>query len=125
MSEQASQGGVAEGVVENVYIGRRGKDYAEGVHVNGRQLDPRLDLRGHSPTGFEWGYGGSGPAQLSLAILANEFGDAFAQAYYQGFKAQVVQGLPRESFSSWRLTSSELTKWREENVDGSGGCAST
>lgn len=25
-------------------------------------LNPRLDLWNHSPTGFEWGYGGSGPA---------------------------------------------------------------
>jgi hypothetical protein len=27
----------------------------------------------HSPTGFEFGYGGSGPADLSLAILADYF----------------------------------------------------
>ena len=32
-------------------------------------LDPRYDLRNHSPTGFAWGYGGSGPSQLALAIL--------------------------------------------------------
>ena len=30
-------------------------------------LDPRYDLRAHSD-GFEWGYGGSGPAQLALAL---------------------------------------------------------
>jgi hypothetical protein len=29
-----------------------------------RSLDPRHDLRNHSPDGFEWGYGGSGPAVL-------------------------------------------------------------
>lgn len=38
------------------------------VTVNGRALDPRFDLRFHSPDGFEWGYGGSGPAQLALAL---------------------------------------------------------
>lgn len=27
-----------------------------------RLLDPRLDLWNKSPTGFEWGYGGSGPS---------------------------------------------------------------
>lgn len=32
------------------------------------------EIRNHSPTGFEWGYGGSGPAQLALAILADHFG---------------------------------------------------
>ena len=30
------------------------------------ELRPRFDLRNHSPAGFEWGYGGSGPAQLAL-----------------------------------------------------------
>jgi len=34
-------------------------------------LPLRLDLFNHSPGGFEWGYGGSGPAQLALAILAD------------------------------------------------------
>ncbi len=38
-----------------------------------RPLGPRLDLANHSPDGFSWGYGGSGPAQLALAILADHF----------------------------------------------------
>lgn len=38
-----------------------------------RALDPRLDLANHSPTGFGWGYNGSGPAQTALAILADYF----------------------------------------------------
>ena len=37
------------------------------VTKDGRKLNPRLDLFNHSPTGFEWGYGGSGPAQTALA----------------------------------------------------------
>ena len=52
------------------YAGRR-QGYAVIVTVDGRPLNPRLDLWNHSPTGFEWGYGGSGPAQLALAILAD------------------------------------------------------
>lgn len=32
-----------------------------------RDLPPKNNLRNHSPNGFNWGYGGSGPAQLSLA----------------------------------------------------------
>ena len=41
----------------------------------------------HSPTGFEWGYVGSGPAQLSLALLADALGDdERAQDLYQQFK---------------------------------------
>lgn len=38
---------------------------------NERDLPPRLDLFNHSPSGFSWGYSGSGPAQLALAILAH------------------------------------------------------
>src|SRR5215469_11969326 len=31
----------------------------------------RLELVNHSPSGFDWGPGGSGPAQLALALLAD------------------------------------------------------
>ena len=43
-----------------------------------RELTPALShgIRNHSSSGFEWGYGGSGPAQLALAILADHFGPA-------------------------------------------------
>jgi hypothetical protein len=34
-------------------------------------LELRLDIVNHSPDGFNWGYKGSGPAQLSLALLAD------------------------------------------------------
>lgn len=40
-----------------------------------RPLEPRHDLRNHSPDGFEWGYSGSGPAQLALALAADVLGD--------------------------------------------------
>ena len=36
-------------------------------------LSPRFDLCNHSPDGLSWGYGGSGPAQTALAILAHYF----------------------------------------------------
>jgi len=44
---------------------------SEGAIRKDTELDPRpsLQLRKHSPDGFEWSYGGSGPAQLALAIL--------------------------------------------------------
>ena len=56
------------------YEGRRTGRGVE-VTVDGVPLNPRLDLRNHSPTGLEWGYCGSGPAQLALAILADHTGD--------------------------------------------------
>lgn len=49
-------------------------------------LNPRHDLAQHSLTGFSWGYGGSGPLQLSLAICADLLGDdARALATYKRF----------------------------------------
>lgn len=34
-------------------------------------LAPRLDLANKSPTGFEWAYGGSGPAQVCLGSVSS------------------------------------------------------
>ena len=71
-----------------------------------RGLDPRFDLRKHSLTGFEWGYGGSGPAQLALALAADVLGDGEAAlGVYQGLKFQVVGRLPADG---WSLTEAEL-----------------
>jgi hypothetical protein len=54
-------------------------------------LPPRLDLRCHSPTGFEWGYGGSGPCQLALALLAHALDDdSLALDHYMRFKSEVI-----------------------------------
>lgn len=41
------------------------------VTVDGAPLSPARSqaVWNHSPDGFGWGYGGSGPAQLALAIL--------------------------------------------------------
>lgn len=62
-----------------------------------RDLSPRFDLRRHSTTGFAWGYGGSGPAQLALAILADALrDDARALAVYQDFKFGVIAGVSRD-----------------------------
>jgi hypothetical protein len=50
----------------------------------------------HSPTGFEWGYGGSGPADLALNILARYVDTATAHQFHQSFKADFVSAMPRE-----------------------------
>ena len=78
------------------------------VTVDGRPLNPRFDLYNHNPNGFEWGYGGSGPAQLALAIVADHTGDDDqALAIYQSFRFAVVAGL---SENGWTLTSREINE---------------
>ena len=71
-----------------------------------RRLPLRLDLDNHSPTGFEWGYGGSGPAQLALALLADALGDGEkALRLHQEFKFRIVAGLPK---ASWFMTDEQV-----------------
>lgn len=87
------------------YEGHR-EGYAAIVTVNGEPLNPRLDLWNHSPTGFEWGYCGSGPAQLALAILADHCkDDERALNFHQRFKWAVIAEL---STRHWMLTSDEI-----------------
>jgi hypothetical protein len=87
------------------YAGRR-EGYAVDVTVDGQRLNPRLDLWNHSPTGFQWGYAGSGPAQLALAILADHLDDEEqAFNFHHRFKWAVIAELPHRS---WTLTSNEV-----------------
>lgn len=70
-----------------------------------RPLPLHLEVRDHSPTGFAWGYGGSGPAQLALALLTDATGNEdLALRHYQEFKRQVVSGLKDE----WSIAATEV-----------------
>ena len=72
-----------------VYHGRRTEHgCAVDVEEDGEcyGLHPRHDLRNHSPD-IEWGYSGSGPAQLALALAADVLqDDDKAQEIYQRLK---------------------------------------
>jgi len=71
-------------------------------------LPMRLDLRNHSPTGFAWGYGGSGPAQLALALLVDAVGDTeLALAHYQDFKREHVSRWGDE----WSISAEEIRQF--------------
>lgn len=68
-------------------------------------LNPRHDLRLHS-TEFNGGYGGSGPAQLALALAADVLGDdRKALEIYQRLKFKIVGRLPQED---WILTEQQV-----------------
>jgi len=69
-------------------------------------LDGGYRYVNHSPTGFEWGYLGSGPAQLAFAILLDHFGAAGeALLFYQDFKVHIVSMLNTDT---WALTTAEI-----------------
>lgn len=78
----------------------RGEWVTNRVWINGVELHPArsLKVRNHSPTGFSWGYGGSGPAQLALAILLEYFPEAVALHSYQDFKFGTIARLPQNDF---------------------------
>lgn len=76
------------------------------VTVNSRILNYRFDLWVHSPDGFEWGYGGSGPSQLALALFSDYLqDDKQAWRLHQAFKWLVVARLPH---SGWTLTDAQI-----------------
>ena len=102
------------GVVKagNYYAGHH---KAQGVLVTvtrssrTKPLDPRYDLGSNLPTGFAWGYNGSGPARLALAILTDYFGakpggKALAEALYEPFKFTVIAALPE----CWKMSFEEV-----------------
>jgi hypothetical protein len=96
------------------YIGIPHRESVAGQPVvtvcDGQKSEPlplRLDLFNHSPTGFSWGYGGSGPAQLALALLADALGDDdLAVRLHQFFKSRVVACWPEGE--RWWITADQI-----------------
>lgn len=68
------------------------------VWLDGKMLLPDRSQKiiNHSPDGFNWGYAGSGPAQLALAVMLELTGK---YADYQTFKFNLIAKLPQEDFS--------------------------
>lgn len=85
------------------------------VFINGVELlpDESLKIRNHSPDGFNWGYGGSGPAQLALALLLHYMDKDKAVSLYQRFKWDVIAGLPQSDFE---LDEAVVKDWIEDNL---------
>jgi hypothetical protein len=76
-----------------------------------RALRSCTDIVNHSPTGFAWGYLGSGPAQLALALCVNALffdgaGIVRAQRVYQRVKNRLVSLLDQEK--PWRLSRAQV-----------------
>jgi hypothetical protein len=99
---------------ETIYQGVPERTNQGGFLVlkNGQPLSPAPSqkLRNHSPDGFNWGYGGSGPAQLALALLLDVSGNSnTALAHYQRFKWEKIAAL--ELDLPWDMSESEIENW--------------
>lgn len=105
---------------EVTYKGKRIDDWAYvskvtvgddgSVTVEELKVDRSLKHRRHSPTGFEWGYNGSGPAQLSLALLLDAGVPVDTALYeYQRFKGAVAQNWRDE----WEITAVQILEFSQ------------
>lgn len=118
---------------EKSYVGRRTDVMVEGTLIprsdwevvvrspDGTEV-PLTHYRRHSPAGFSWGYGGSGPADLARSILIDfcgltpeQAGDRWQEhlpVSYQMFKFDVIAKFPQED--DWELPESEVQRWVEQ-----------
>jgi hypothetical protein len=78
----------------------------------GIQTNVPWRIKKHSPTGMEWGYGGSGPADFALNILSVFIGQEEAErdGLYQLFKWDFVSSLPQEGGTIQR---EKILEWIE------------
>lgn len=68
----------------------------------------------HSPDGFSWGYPGSGPAQLALAIMLEiTNNETLAALIYHQFKLAIIAGLDGDK--DFEISVDEIREWIENN----------
>ena len=105
------------------YVGIRREDGCLVVVLGNGAFHPLIHHVHHSPDGFEWGYAGSGPADLAIAILADAAPDLFnddeeppiRSHFYQQFKHDVVSRLPREG---WLIDRAGVLAWVQAATAG-------
>ncbi|MDP2729156.1 MAG: DUF6166 domain-containing protein [Dehalococcoidales bacterium] len=99
----------------SIYRGYRYQEVGSLVVAkDGQPLSPKPSqkLFNHSPDGFQWGYGGSGPAQLSLALLLDVTGDdELSVRLHQSFKREFVAGWKEK----WEISTEEIRGWIERS----------
>lgn len=64
----------------------------------------------HSPDGYEWGYGGSEPADLALNILSLFVGADRAWPLHQDFKWDFIANMPHEGGT---ISKDAIVNWIE------------
>jgi len=91
--------------------------------INGKLMNHTLKhIVRHSPDGFQWGYGGSGPADLALSILT-DYCERFRikdtgipNKFYQRFKDNFISNAKEEL----NITSMQIKIWLENTQETNG-----
>lgn len=73
-------------------------------------------IKYHSPTGFEWGYGGSGPADLALNILSLFIPQDEAYRLHQSFKWDFIATMKPEG---GMIPNAEIREWIRNHTEES------
>jgi hypothetical protein len=116
----------------------RGKRLEDGVEVsvlvidvrNRKRVRPLRHIPFHSPDGFAWGYHGSGPADLALAMLVDYLrerpprtgwraGEQFSRwtvgsrafTLHQDFKREIVA----QFGDDWELSGLHIDAWLKDH----------
>ena len=69
-------------------------------------------VRIHSPTGMEYGYRGSGPADCALNILLHFVDGRTAWGLYQDFKFSFIAPIDRDA--KYELGAERIREWLQE-----------
>ncbi|MFW6015270.1 MAG: DUF6166 domain-containing protein [bacterium] len=104
------------------YISEGGEKRIGGVNVyikTHNSIEPLEHRERHSPTGFQFGYNGSGPSDLARSILIDFFirkddvtiGEASLKAedLYQKFKFDIIS----KQNKTLKVTNEEIEEWLE------------
>ncbi len=122
-------------IKEHGVVLRRAGARDSGIHTPGLSTNVPHLVEDHSPDGYEWGYGGSGPADLALNIIenvlrlmghngtisassgANTDGHIFQDSYllYMDFKREVVARVPDEE-AEHTISYDVIAIWIEEKL---------
>ena len=89
-------------------------------------LPLHLEIINHSPDGFNWGYQGSGPAQLALALLYESLlAEGFTKINATKEAVKYHQDVKREFLAKQanilNITSREITSWYLKTKKDEGG----
>jgi len=102
-----------------MYEGYKTEKFEWLVQKNGSRFraDASQRVHNHSPGGFSWGYIGSGPSQLALALLL-DIGLNESRAGYlcNLFLWRVVAGWDKSG--EWKITTEEICQWVANNENG-------
>lgn len=98
--------------VKDIHLNRTpgaGMRNPDGSHLGDALADIPQQFVYHSPDGFEWGYGGSGPADLALNILGLFLPPPEAWRLHQHYKAAVIARLDRNGPHT--ITAESVREW--------------